>query len=166
MRLLYRNTQVGIGLIEALLALLFLSIGALGFAALQLQAMKTASDANHRARAMMLAQDAVERFQANRSELAGYLTANGWNSPGDPDPTCAAEDPCTAAAIRRNDQLELLRAAETSLPGGQIMARTCEFNGMACVVVSWNDQDISGCMSEAGINTAEDSACLVMEFAR
>lgn len=159
-----RKTQHGVSMLEVLIALLIITIGALGFAGLQMKALHSSNDANHRARAILLAQDAVERFQANPTELDNYLSAS-WPNTGSLSTSCSGEEPCAADAIRDQDLGELAHNAESSLPGGQIMAEECPFNDMACIVISWGEQDIDACLGAGGIDN-EQNQCLVMEFAR
>lgn len=160
-----KDFQRGVGLLEVMIALLIIAIGALGFAGLQMKALHSSNDANHRSRAMLLAQDAVERFQANPTQLTNYLSAN-WNNPGSPDASCTGESSCSPSAMLNKDLADLALNASTSLPGGRILADSCPFNGMACVVISWGEQNIAGCMDGTGINMNEQTQCLVLEFAR
>lgn len=66
--------QRGVGLIEVLVALLVLAIGVLGYAGMQLSALKGAELANNRAQATLIAQDALERLQLNPN-LPAYIAA-------------------------------------------------------------------------------------------
>ena len=73
-----RKPQRGVGLIEVLIALLVLAIGVLGYAGMQLTALKAAEDANNRAQATLLGQDALERFLANETAMATYTNVDEW----------------------------------------------------------------------------------------
>lgn len=59
------NRQGGFSLIEVLVALLVLSIGLLGLAALQVTGLKYNSDAYYRTQASILAYDIIDRMRAN-----------------------------------------------------------------------------------------------------
>lgn len=59
------NRQAGFTLIEVLVALLVLSIGLLGLAALQATGMKYNSDAYYRTQASIFAYDIIDRMRAN-----------------------------------------------------------------------------------------------------
>ncbi len=59
------NRYAGFSLIEVLVALLVLSIGLLGLAALQATGMKYNSDAYYRTQASILAYDIIDRMRAN-----------------------------------------------------------------------------------------------------
>lgn len=60
-----RGPQTGFTMLEALVALLVLSIGLLGLAMLQVQGMRFNSDAYFRTQATLLAYDIIERMRAN-----------------------------------------------------------------------------------------------------
>src|SRR5690554_5039593 len=64
----------GFSLIEALIALLVLSIGMLGAAAMQLNALQSAHIAYQRSIATLAAQDAQERLWAQMESGSGTLT--------------------------------------------------------------------------------------------
>lgn len=65
------HTSRGFSLIEALIALLVLSIGMLGAAAMQLNALQSAHIAYQRSIATLAAQDAQERLWAQMAENNG-----------------------------------------------------------------------------------------------
>lgn len=161
--------QRGVGMIEVLIAILVLAIGALGFAGVQLVAMQNAENANHRSSAMLIAQDAVERIQANSDALSEYTSARSVVVP-----TSAPAQACTGQCdISQLDLDQLAWVANQSLPNGLIKIDGCDFNGLTCVVLNWgerdgndNANDIDSCMSSSGINVSEESNCLVMEFSR
>lgn len=74
MRKLQHN-EIGSTLIEVLIALLVLSIGLLGLAALQLNALRGVSDSSQRSQATWILQDAAERIRANPDALDISYTA-------------------------------------------------------------------------------------------
>lgn len=66
----------GFTLVEVLVALIVLSIGLLGLAALQLQSLKHNTDAYFRTQATMLAYDIIDRMRANVDAVkAGHYVA-------------------------------------------------------------------------------------------
>lgn len=161
----FSQPQMGVSLLEVLIAMLILAIGALGFAGMQMKALHTSSDANYRARAILLAQDAIERIQTNPTQLAGYQTASNWSSPGSPGNSCIGASTCEPGAILSQDIASLALSASTSLPNGNILATACPFNSMSCIVVSWGEQAIGDCTGAAGIDDTQPQ-CLVLEFGR
>lgn len=62
--------QKGVGLMEVLVSLLILALAVLGFVAVQLRAMDTASEASNRIQAMNLARDLSEKIRINNSREA------------------------------------------------------------------------------------------------
>ncbi|GGE33812.1 hypothetical protein GCM10007421_04540 [Halopseudomonas oceani] len=167
-----RRRQAGVGLLEVLIALLIIAIGALGYAGLQLTALRNSGDAADRAHAAMIAQDAIERIKSNPAMSDYYADPDNWpasanGSAGSPEDWKVCRDAvCTAEEMADWDIKQLVWAASTSLLGGRVMATDCDFGSLGCVVVSWDEQAPALCLSEDGINTADDSQCLVMEIQR
>lgn len=67
----------GFTLIEALVALLVLSIGLLGVAGMQLTGLRSNLSASWRSQATYLSYDILERIRANRTARASYATVVG-----------------------------------------------------------------------------------------
>lgn len=163
--------QRGVSLLEVLIALLVLSVAALGFAGLQLTALENSTGANHRAHATLIAQDAIGPMQSNPSELNRYLTASHWRSrqftAGAEPPNwnrCTSSGPCSASQMADWDIDQISWIAVNSLPQGRALAQACPFNtNMSCIIVSWDDQDPAACVSAAGVLTDRDITCFVME---
>ncbi|MEH6498001.1 MAG: type IV pilus modification protein PilV [Pseudoalteromonas distincta] len=163
--------QRGVGLLEVLIALLVLSVAALGFAGLQLTALNNSTTANHRAHAALIAQDTIGRIQSNALGLDVYLSANEWNDRSFTDGTappnwedCTSSGPCTSLEMAAWDIDQVAWTAANSLPVGRVLAQDCPFNmNMGCVIVSWDSQEPGGCVSEGGVLTDTDTACFVME---
>ena len=164
--------QQGVGMLEVLIALLVLVIGVLGFAGLQLVALKNTGEASHRAHATLIAQDAIERFPSNPSQLAFYLNDDNWpveilSSGGEPSNWKKCMDSsCTDSQMATWDIEQLSWVARNTLPAGLVLAKNCDFNGMQCVIVSWDGQNPAACMSNAGVNEDAASSCLVLEVAQ
>lgn len=168
-----RRLQRGVGMLEVLISLVVLVFGALGFAGLQLTALRNTSHANYRAHAALIAQDAIERVIANYDQIAAYRTEASWVgaatvAPGGapPDWKKCMDAACTRAEMAAWDISQLGWIAANSMPNGQVILKSCEFNDLDCVVVSWADQDLADCTTGDGIETGNDSACLVLEVAR
>lgn len=166
-----KTRQHGVSLLEVLIALLVLSVAALGFAALQLTALANSSEANHRAHAALIAQDAVERIQTNPSELGSYVSLNGWDSrefsEGTAPPNsqqCTSSGPCTGPQMADWDMDQLSWMVANALPLGRVLVQSCPFSSStSCVIVSWDDQQPSDCVSAAGVVLDTTGSCFVME---
>lgn len=95
--------QRGFTLIEVMIAVVVLSIGLLGVAALQLTAKKSSHQAWQRAQAVLLADSLLERVRINPSAAAAYHTgvgnsALGGGTLGTPARDCSTQT-CTAAQM-------------------------------------------------------------------
>lgn len=81
--------QTGSSLIEVLIALLVFSVGMLGLAALQLNALQGASDSSQRSQTTWIMQDLAERFRANNNDGPAATYAAGPNCAALPANMCA-----------------------------------------------------------------------------
>lgn len=162
----FSKAEQGISLIEVLISLLILSLGALGFAGLQLKGLQSTEDANYRAHATLIAQDAIERMLSNPQQIPAYVN-NSYptGSLGATPPRACSASACSATAMATQDKNQLGWIAANSLPGGRITATNC-FSGAQCVIVSWNGAAPGSCITGSGINTAADSTCVVLEVIR
>jgi type IV pilus assembly protein PilV len=125
-----RNGQRGVTLIEALVALLVLSIGLLGVAGLQMVALRNNHGAHLRSQATVLAYDIADRMRANRAAaLAGdYDVAVGGTIAG-----------ATLAAIDVQTWKQTLSGV---LPGGDgSLARN---GNVVRIQIQWRDRFGSG----------------------
>ncbi|MGB1558271.1 MAG: type IV pilus modification protein PilV [Oceanococcaceae bacterium] len=74
-----KRYQSGLSLLEVLVAVIVLSIGFLGYAALQMLGVRTSDESLYRTQALMLADSMAERMYQNRSAINDD-TVNGGNS--------------------------------------------------------------------------------------
>jgi type IV pilus assembly protein PilV len=88
-----RRAARGFTLVESLVALLVLSIGLLGVAAMQLSSLQANNGAFQRSQATFLAQDIADRMRANRARaLAGdYDFTFGTAAPSSPATTAETD---------------------------------------------------------------------------
>lgn len=92
--------QRGSSLIEVLVALLVFSVGMLGLAALQLNALQGASDSSQRSQTTWIMQDIAERFRANPEGTAATYAA-APNCAALPGTMCADHfNPATNAKVQ------------------------------------------------------------------
>jgi len=105
-----RYPQQGITMLEVLVTLLVFTVGLLGVAALQLNALKGIADSNQRSQATWVMQELAERMRANSlGSESGYTTA----------PNCATL-PATWCADHFNP-----------ISGAKVNAATCSSDQMA-----------------------------------
>ena len=109
----------GFSLVEVLVALVVMSVGMLGIAALYLEGLRAGRTALYRTTAVNLAADMADRIRANRN--AG--TAYAGTGPG-ADGTCVnGPADCTAAQLADDDWFDWTNELNAQLPegaGGQV----------------------------------------------
>jgi type IV pilus assembly protein PilV len=125
-----RSTRArGFTLIEALVALLVLSIGLLGIASLQLSSLRWNHGASLRSQATLLAYDIVDRMRANQT------AANA----GEYDVAFAATG--TAGTVSGDDKIRWKTVLAATLPGGDgSVARVITgTTTMYRIIIRWDD---------------------------
>ena len=118
------SKQFGVSLVESLVALVVLSVGMLGIAALYIESLRASRTALLRSQAVTLATDMADRIRANR--IAGIAYNKGIDDSGTPNAACDSGGAgCTPAAMAAHDiarwyqSLDGRSAAPTALPGGR-----------------------------------------------
>ena len=129
----YGRKEKGFTLVEVLVALLILTIGILGFAALQVTALRGGSSSHLRSQAVLVAYDVMDRLRANRSAaVAGNYNLTLGNAPpvGDGTPPLADDD----LADWYNTYLSLLPESDAQI--------ICNAEALCTVTIVWNDSRI------------------------
>jgi len=107
------NRNRGFTLVEAMVALIVLSVGLLGIAALYVETLRANRTSLHRTEAVNMATDIADRMRSNRDPA---LAATGFYDCGG---TCdLAVLPAGANAVATADLTDWLTRIETQLPGG------------------------------------------------
>lgn len=109
----------GMTLVEALVALVVLSVGMLGIAGLMLTGISSNRSALYRTQAVNLASDMAERIRANASARVAYdsLAYGGAPALRDCAPTAnGAGGNCTAAQLAEDDLARWMESVRTALP--------------------------------------------------
>jgi type IV pilus assembly protein PilV len=107
------NREHGFGLIEALVALVVISVGMIGIAALYGQGLRASSTAYYRTQAVNLASDMADRIRVNRRGGASYGGA-GANNNCDP----GGGIDCSPAQRAAQDLFAWQAQVGNLLPGG------------------------------------------------
>lgn len=127
-----KNRSLGFTLIEALVAILVLSIGLLGIAAMQLKAVQSSHVAYNRSMATLAAQDAVERLWA---EFGNPVTST--SDTGDcPLPSVISAD----WRVNWSNLLPLLPETDEAAIVAPDGADPCKY----VITVAWSDDRFSG----------------------
>jgi type IV pilus assembly protein PilV len=104
----------GFSIIEALVALVVLSVGMLGIAALYVESLRAGRSAVYHTQAVNLAADMADRIRANRTNNPVV-----WNLPADGNPATNNCDgvTCTPQQLVQDDQARWLQSIQRQLPG-------------------------------------------------
>ena len=150
--------QQGVTLIESLAAVLVMSIGMLGIAALQLTAMSQNTSALNHSQAAWLASNMSDRIRANLPVYdlyAGIDTGNGYSQ--DCESTA-----CSATQMMTADAADWKTLVET-LPGGQGLVTNDLDVGAGdnalIVTVMWDDEGTGATGRDCGPNPEVDLTC-------
>ncbi|HXQ31297.1 MAG TPA: type IV pilus modification protein PilV [Steroidobacteraceae bacterium] len=107
----------GLSLVEALVALVVLSVGLLGIAALYGESLLSVRTALQRSQAVLLASDLAERIRANRGGGPAYDDA--VSGPGALTTACRqGGGGCSPELMARHDKAEWTAAVKAALPSG------------------------------------------------
>lgn len=135
--------QSGITMIEALVALVILSVGMLGIAGLYVSGVKAGRSALLRTQAVNLASDMADRIRANRRATDAYdMETYG----GEPEDQGCINDACTADELAEDDLFRWKAAVEATLPGRplpevdvELLAEDPLETDRYLVTVSWHE---------------------------
>ena len=151
MQLISRSQQ-GLTMVESLVALIVISIGLLGIAALQLTSMKNNSSALHHSKAVWAGYNMADRIRSNGARFADYNgvdTENGY-----------AQD-CTNSACNDTQMVDADAADWTDkvreLPGGRGLV-TGDPERLT-VTVMWDDEGTGANGTNCSGNTQVDLTC-------
>ena len=170
--------QRGFTLIEVLIAVLVLSIGLLGLAALQTSGLGMNHSAYLRSQATILAADMADRMRANRAgvdSFAYHLPASTAHA------ACTSTGGCTTAELAENDMSEWTTNLATALPGGTgIVCRDSNPNdgasaaspscsgggGVYAIKIWWRDDrnTVSAATNCDGSVNATGMQCFIVSF--
>ena len=125
--------QKGVGLVEVIVAMLLLSIGVLGFAALQARALSASSEGIIRTQAMQIARDLAERIRVNRGGYSQYVLSVAAPATGF---DCVTSY-CSATTLAKYDVQQVVARANTI--GATIGFPVCSGvrSSTRCVYVAW-----------------------------
>ncbi len=118
----------GIALMEAMIAILLLSVGALAYAGLQVKSLSAASSSMWRSKATILAYEMADRMRANRAGVVAgnynaLATAQAVND-------CGTASDCTPARMALLDHWQWSSTLGRELPGG---------SGVVCIDATPDD---------------------------
>jgi type IV pilus assembly protein PilV len=109
------QSSSGFTLVEALVALVVLSVGMLGMASLYVVTLQSGGTAIYRTQAVNLAADMADRIRANRT--ATTAVNNGYGAAGSSQ-SCTGTTDCTPANMAADDLYTWGLTVAKQLPGG------------------------------------------------
>lgn len=110
-----RKAQVGVGLLEVLVALILIAIGVLGYVALQVRAMDASSEALSKSQAIMIMRGLAENIRVNSSQASQYpafVRSYSNYSSTTAAPTLCFNAACTPSQLAQFDAYQAARNAD------------------------------------------------------
>ncbi|MCP4878538.1 MAG: type IV pilus modification protein PilV [Gammaproteobacteria bacterium] len=153
------NSQRGVTLVEAMIALLVISIGLLGIASLQITAMNQNTSSLNHSQAVWAAYNMSDRIRANISEFANY---DGIRTDGGHSQDCMAGN-CSADQMRLADATDWTTMVG-NLPGG-LGIISSNPDGLQ-VTVMWDDNGTSATGESCNPLNANDLTCYTLTVAQ
>ena len=137
----------GFSLVEVLVALLVLSIGLLGLAALQTTSLQYNTGSYLRTQATFMAYDIIDRMRANISAVADS-DGNGYDQPTSSNVTASTNcdiTTCTSAQLALYDVKRWYDRAVATLPNATTTPPTIQINStnMVTITIRWMERDLS-----------------------
>lgn len=164
----YTKHQLGVGLMEILVALLILALGVLGFIALQYRAVEATSEGSYRVQAINLSRDFAERIRVNRGVLDDYVDEIAdADAQAEYSKNCSAEE-CSTGEMADYDVAQVVQRANSV--GMTVNLLDCQGNSddRKCIYVAWGNTAATDGQEDAGNCTTgtvydPSSTCLIME---
>ncbi len=139
--------HAGFTLLEVLIALLVLSVGLLGLAALQLTSLQYNTGSYLRTQATFLAYDILDRMRANAIAVAN-LDGTGYDQPTTTAvsaPTNCDTTTCTSAQLAAYDVRKFYDRAAATLPNAAATPPTISIdaNKKVTITIQWVERDLN-----------------------
>lgn len=146
----------GVSLLEALIALLLLSVGVLSMAATHAAAVRYSKLAQYKGLATQYANELIDRMRANRSAaMFGFYNRNDYDPEAEAEdvPECTDSAGCDGPTIAAIDSAEVFNDVRVGLPaGGYLVQQTGPDFNVLTVWMVWQEQEAVG--SDADESTA------------
>ena len=154
-----KNIQRGVTLVEAMIALLVISVGLLGIASLQLTAMNQNASSLHNSQAVWYAYNMSDRIRAN---IGQFYTYNGADTSTSIAVDCMGTS-CSAGQMVQSDIAEWATMVG-NLPGGRgIIGNNAD--GFRMISVMWDDNGTGATGTGCDPDDADDLTCYTLMVA-
>lgn len=157
--LIKQNIQRGVTLVEAMIALLVISVGLLGIASLQITAMNQNASAMNHSQAVWYSYNMSDRIRANPTAFASY---NGIDTDNGYSQSCTG-GPCSDAQMAEADAAEWATMIG-NLPNGRGLVNA-NADGLV-VTVMWDDDGTGAGGTGCSGNPAVDLTCYRLSVAQ
>ena len=130
------SQQIGVGLVEVLVAVLLLSVAVLGFSALQMRAISATDESLIRTQALSTIRGLAENMRANSQQIATYqATINDASKTRESCTDCSAEQIAINESKDAFDKLYNygINVKMVTCPG------TANFSEVKCIIAAWGD---------------------------
>lgn len=130
------SQQIGVGLVEVLVAVLLLSVAVLGFSALQMRAISATDESLIRTQALSTIRGLAENMRANSQQIATYqATINDASKTRESCTDCSAEQIAINESKDAFDKLYSygINVKMVTCPG------TANFSEVKCIIAAWGD---------------------------
>jgi type IV pilus assembly protein PilV len=153
-----QHTAAGFSLLEVLIALVILSVGLLGIAAMTSTTLKSNDSAYMRSQATTLAYNIIDRMRANLTATDNglYNITMPATATTSSDPTTCTNTACDSATLATYDLGQWEYDAAKLLPQGRGGITTTNNGGVTVVTVTmlWNDSRAHDSLQKTGAPTA------------
>ncbi len=149
---LSRHRQQGLTLIESMVALLVISVGLLGIAALQITSMQQNASALNHSQAVWIGYNMADRIRANVTQFTNY---DGIDTSNAYVQDCMTGT-CNTAQLVTSDAADWATEVQ-NLPGGRGII-TGNANQLV-VTVMWDDEGTGATGTNCGADPAVDLTC-------
>ena len=153
-----KNIQRGVTLVEAMIALLVISVGLLGIASLQLTAMNQNASSLHNSQAVWYAYNMSDRIRANISAFNTYDLADTSASTAQD----CENSSCNPAQMVQSDIADWATMVG-NLPGGRGIISS-NADGLL-VSVMWDDNGTGATQTGCDPDDADDLTCYTLVLA-
>ena len=150
--------QRGVSLVESMIALLVISIGLLGIAALQITSMKQNNSALHHSQAVWIGYNIADRIRANFPQFDNYAGINTSNSYSQ---DCAS-GACSAAQLVVGDAADWSTEMQ-NLPSGLGIISSPSADELL-ISIMWDDEGTGATGTACGPNPVVDLTCYTVSL--
>ena len=150
---LNNQPQLGVSLIESMIALLVISIGLLGIAALQITSVKQNSSALQHSQSVWISYDISDRIRANFGEFANYAGIDTSNTYAQDCVTSA----CTSTQLITSDAQSWACLVQY-VQSGRVNITSPVANELL-IRVMWDDEGTGATGTNCGTDPATDLTC-------